>query len=204
MSKKIRIILIVCLLLLGTSVTIWAEGKYQWIEVYFDTVQVKVNGDYLPLSENSIIYDGSIYIPLRNLSQMLGADVSYDKNDRSVNLHFINSSRYQNIHSLNTKITYQYMVIQQNLIIEQLSSLLEMEDFAGMKEVLARYENLRKLAMDMQDETLAAIFDKLRLSGEVMRNGLESNNLEHYYLAWSMFDQNVIDLNEYLESKLDK
>ncbi|MDF2960940.1 MAG: putative carbohydrate binding proteincopper amine oxidase family protein, partial [Paenibacillus sp.] len=87
--KRAYMISLIAFSVLACSSVAWAEGRYKTIEVFFDKINIKINGQQANLTKDSIIYDGSVYVPLKNLSELLGAEVSWDNANRSVNLDFI-------------------------------------------------------------------------------------------------------------------
>lgn len=73
---------------------------------------------------------------------------------------------------------YQYIAIKNNTIMNQVINQFKKEDMNGMKTILARYD----MAKDLQDLDLEVIFEKMMASGELMRLGYQSKELDDYYL----------------------
>ncbi len=79
------IIILVLILLMGFSLS-FGVGYSREITAWFYGIQVKLDGDNLQLSKEPFIYDGSVYIPLREVSRNLGIDVKWDGNNKTVYL----------------------------------------------------------------------------------------------------------------------
>ncbi|MCG8539258.1 MAG: copper amine oxidase N-terminal domain-containing protein [Clostridia bacterium] len=79
------IIILVLILLMGFSLS-FGVGYSREITAWFYGIQVKLDGDNLQLSKEPFIYDGSVYIPLREVSHNLGIDVKWDGNNKTVYL----------------------------------------------------------------------------------------------------------------------
>jgi hypothetical protein len=201
MKKKWIVILLVAALLLTSGIAI-ADGQYKKIEVYFSKINLNVNGQPLELSRESILYNGTIYMPLRNLTESLGAEVTWDDVNRSVNLDFIIDDASQLVFSSAKIGIYQYITIQNNDILNAMIDHFKKEDMNGMKDVLARYEQLRQVAVDLQDEEMALVIEKMQASGELMRSGYQSKSLNDYYLAWTIFNTNAGNLVELLRNRI--
>lgn len=78
MFNKLKIFtmgfLTACVLMLSTGV--FAQDIYQSISVVFDAIKVVVNGENKQVS--NLVYNGSTYIKLRDLSNVFGKEVEWD------------------------------------------------------------------------------------------------------------------------------
>lgn len=200
MRTKVVVILLLLGMLLGGTL-VWAEGKYKTIEVYMDRINVIINGQKLTLTKDSIIYNGTVYLPLRDLSDSLGAQVTWNEQNRSVALDFI-KDQSATAFQASQKGLYQYINLENNQIMSLMIESLQANQMEPMKDVIARYESLRLLAVSLKDTKLAQIFEKLSVSAELIRSGWISKNLDDYYLAWTIFNTNAGSLNVVLKEKL--
>lgn len=82
-SLKVVIVLIVLSILVGGIVK--ADSIEQTVDVMFDYVNLKVNGEDVETS--NIVYNGTTYVPLRAAAQLLGKEVGWDQltNTASIN-----------------------------------------------------------------------------------------------------------------------
>ncbi len=199
-NKRVIIVAIVAFIL-STGYAI-ADGQFRNISVYFSKLNLNVNGQPMELSRESIFYNGTIYMPLRDLSETLGAEVTWDDTNRAVSLDFLLDNKGQSVFSAAKKGLYQYIAIENNTIMNQMINQFKMEDMNGMKIVLARYDNLRLMAGDLQDKELELIFEKMLASGELMRSGYQSKELDDYYLAWTIFNTNAGNLIDLLRDRI--
>lgn len=198
--KKIAITVIIAFILsAGYAI---ADGQYKQITVYFSKLNMNVNGQAMELSRESIFYNGNIYMPLRDLSETLGAQVTWDDSNRAVNLDFLLDNKGQTVFSAAKKGLYQYIAIENNNIMNQMIADYKKEDMNSLKNVLARYDSLRLISRDLQDDELETIFEKLMASGELMRSGYQSKKLDDYYLAWTIFNKNAGNLIEVLRNRI--
>ncbi len=73
---------IVTVMLLSTAV--FSQGVKQTIEVIFNYVNIEVNGK--KVEADNILYDGTTYVPLRAVAEMLDKEVSWDQATRTASI----------------------------------------------------------------------------------------------------------------------
>lgn len=201
MRKKRLFIIAIIAFILSTGFAV-ADGQFKNIQVYFSKLNLNVNGQAMELSRESIFYNGTIYMPLRDLSEALGAQVTWDDTNRAINLDFLLDNQGQTVFSSAKKGLYQYIAIENNNIMNQMIVQFKNEDMNTMKTVLARYDRLRVIAEDLQDDELEVIFEKMIASGELMRSGYQSKKLDDYHLAWTIFNTNAGNLITLLRDRI--
>lgn len=202
MKKKTFILVTAGIIMLGGSATVWADGKMKSINVLFDRINVNMNGQQANLTQDSIRYEGSVYMPLRNLSEMLGANVSWDNETRSVNINFLidHSTQLNNTARLGV---YQYITLENNAIMEALIHSLKTNDTEKMGQLRDRYGALIVVAKNVKDDELSLTFGKLQAAVELLRGGWESKKFDDYSIAWSIYNTNAEKVNRLLKNKLD-
>jgi hypothetical protein len=201
MSNKKIVMFVIIAFVLSAGYAI-ADSQYKQISVYFSKFNMNVNGQAMELSRESISYNGNIYMPLRDLSETLGAQVTWDDTNRAVNLDFLLDNKSQTVFSAAKKGIYQFIAIENNSIMNQMIADYKKEDMNNLKNVLTRYDSLRLISRDLQDDELELIFEKLMASGELMRSGYQSKKLDDYYLAWTIFDANAENLLDQLRNRI--
>jgi hypothetical protein len=72
------------MLVLGLAFVSFAAYK-QSITVEFDSIKIKVNGT--SISKPNILYNGTTYVPLRAISEILGKDVIWDAKTFTANIN---------------------------------------------------------------------------------------------------------------------
>lgn len=185
------------------STAVWAEGNMKTIQVLMENIGVSVNGQQAALTKDSILHNGSVYVPLRSLAEMLGAEVSWNAALRSVNIDFIMDDVNELQTASQTGI-YQYIALQNNDAMKRLKNALEQTSSIEMSVVRDRYGALAEMSSDLGNEELALSFSKLEASVELLRGGWESKNLDDYGLAWSIYNTNAQRVNQILKSKLSQ
>jgi hypothetical protein len=89
--RKIFVVSIVVALVLGTAVGAFAANNLQSITAYLNSgIKIVYNGNVQELKDNNdnkvvpITYNGTTYVPLRAISNILGEDVNWDSSSNSV------------------------------------------------------------------------------------------------------------------------
>ncbi len=82
MKKFLCGFLVGCLLMMTTPVL--ADSILQSIDVVLDSVQVQVNGE--KLDANTILYNGSTYLPMRKVAEAVGKDVEWNQETMTANI----------------------------------------------------------------------------------------------------------------------
>ncbi|NHN30733.1 stalk domain-containing protein [Paenibacillus agricola] len=201
MNKKWMIAIVGGSLLLFGA-TAWAEGKLQTIQVLMEKLNVSINGQQAELAKESIVYNGSVYVPLRSMSEMLGAEVSWNNTSRTVNLDFIADKTKEVLASSEYGI-YQYIALENNGIMTDLIKALKTNDGENMGRMRDRYHALQLVAEDLKDEEMKVALNKLGVAVELLRGGWESKNLDGYAVAWSIYGSNADLMNKMLKERLN-
>jgi uncharacterized repeat protein (TIGR02543 family) len=143
-KKIMRNVIMILLLstLIGGSISFGA-GYSKQITAWFYNIKVNINGSYVHLSKEPLIYGGSIYVPLKDVSNYLGFDVSWDDNTKTVSL--TNKNQYSALpyyNQNNQNYNFQnynspYVIVNKNSI-EDIEDELnrDYEDYTGGKEKL--------------------------------------------------------------------
>jgi DNA-binding protein YbaB len=117
--KKIAknlVVTLLLILLMGCSVA-FGVGYSKQITAYFYNIQVKLDGNPLKFSNEPFIYNDSVYIPLRDVSENLGIEVKWDGNTKTVYLaKKITTPSYNNYNN-----SYESYYKQQYTFIEKKS-----------------------------------------------------------------------------------
>ena len=200
MMKRKVILSALALLLLISGVSL-ANGKFAKIEVFFDKVGLYING--MPSSQriDAMIYQGTLYVPLRAVGETMGGKVNWDSQDRNVGIDFV-ALLGDNVVNAADSALYQYVVIEKNQIMVNITQQLKTRNFEQMKAELERLQKLEELARDIEDEDMEVLFNKLVFAGEVIRSGLINNKGKDIRLANDLFLKAEKQLNEYLVKKL--
>lgn len=199
MKRKILIGITSGVLLFGGVA--FAGGKYQKIEVFFERINVAINGQQAELGKDSILYNGTVYVPLRSMGEMMDAEVSWDNVNRTVHLDFL-KDRKDEVYQASTQGLYQYIAMENNRILSDMIRYFKSDDMESMKQVIEEYARLQDLATDMKDDQMALTLDKMGAAIELLRSGWANKDVDDYTLAWTIYYMNAEDLNEDLKNKV--
>lgn len=200
---KRKVILSALALLLVVSGASLAKGQFAKIEVFFDKVGLYINGTPSSQTIDAMIYQGTLYVPLRAVGETMGGRVVWDSAERNVGIDFVTSLGDYVVQASNDAL-YQYIAIEKNHIMNNLIEQLKTRNFEQMKTELERLQKLEDLASDIEDEEMKVLFNKLVFAGEVIRSGLMSNKGKDIKLANDLFLQAEKDLNVYLNNILKR
>lgn len=94
--NKILIITIIMTLLISTFAS--ASSKKMNIEVLFNAINIEINGQ--KINEDTIVYKGTTYVPLRAVAEMLDKEVGWDQNTNTASINdkqttSINDKRFE-------------------------------------------------------------------------------------------------------------
>lgn len=199
MKKKIAIGLTAGLLLFGGIA--YAGGAYKTIEVFFERINVALNGQESALSKDSIFYNGSVYVPLRSLGEMLGAEVSWEDSNRTVHLDFLKDLK-DDMYQASTQGLYQYMAMENNRLMKEMVTAFQTDDVSVMQSVISDYDHLIRLAGQLGDTDTQTSLEKMKAALELLRGGWESKNVDDYALAWTIYYTNADKLIQSLKPKI--
>ena len=92
MSKRtFRIIICISVIAILLMSTVFAAGVKKNIEVLFNSVNLTVNGN--KVNAETIVYNGTTYVPLRATADMLGKEVGWDQKTSTASINDKISSR---------------------------------------------------------------------------------------------------------------
>ena len=86
--KKRRAVFVslLVLLLLGTSVLVFAANTTKSISVTYRNIVIRVNNVIKQTEQEPFIYNSYTYVPLRFVSEALGADVQWDDKTSTISI----------------------------------------------------------------------------------------------------------------------
>lgn len=105
MKKFLIGVLVGCLLMMTTPVL--ADSILQSIDVVLDNVQVQVNGK--KLDANTILYNGSTYLPMRKVAEAVGKDVTWNQETMTANIIDIGVDKLNNSIKLYQENGYDFL-----------------------------------------------------------------------------------------------
>ncbi|HZG56047.1 copper amine oxidase N-terminal domain-containing protein [Paenibacillus sp.] len=201
MRRKAWVIPLMVAASFAVSGLAWAEGKYRTIEAFFDRIDYRINGQAAAVRKESFIYNGSIYVPLRTVAELLGAKPFWDAATRSVTLEFVGDDIDALLGAANEGM-YQYISLEHNRVVESLATHLRSGDAAGIRADIEAWAVLRDVSLEIGDEDMADSFAKLMAAAEVLRSGWASKTFEDYMVAWQLLRGSYEELRGLLQSRL--
>jgi hypothetical protein len=197
--KMILITILSTLLLTGVSV---AKGHYQTIQVFIDQIQLRINGQLSSSPVDAMIYKGTVYLPIRTIGERMDGEVTWDGVSRTVDLDFIMPQSNSLVATANASI-YQYIATEKNQIMTQLTSNIKNNKYLGMKEQIKSLQDLEDLAVNLEDNEMMELLNKMIFSAEIIRSGLETKQLGlDYRLGTELFIQSELQLTSHIKNRL--
>ncbi|SHH33388.1 copper amine oxidase N-terminal domain-containing protein [Tepidibacter thalassicus] len=95
--KIITLSVVITLLLSGFA---FGSDYSKKITVYFKNIKVSLNGKNLNFSNEPFIYEGTTYVPLRDISESLGINVYWDEKSKSIYMHRNNTNYLDNSYEI--------------------------------------------------------------------------------------------------------
>ncbi len=89
---KRKIILLVTIITLMLNTVTMASGQVQTISVYFNSINLDVNGKQV--YADNILYNGTTYIPLRKTAELLGCEVGWNGETNTASVIQYNEKKY--------------------------------------------------------------------------------------------------------------
>lgn len=199
MIRKVGIITLLATFLLGGYAA--ATGQYKTIKVFADKVGIMLNGQPAGTMVDVLSHNGTIYVPINSIGDVLGGDVSWDAQNRTVAVDFAKTVGGQVVAASNADI-YQYMAIEKNQIMGNLVSLIQKKNYAGMKKEIQRLQTLEIQAKNIGDEKMENLLAQMAFSAEVIRSGLETKKGKNYQTAVNLFLKAEADFTDHLQGLL--
>lgn len=197
MIRKTSLLALVLFLLAGYAS---AGGVYRKVEVYLDRIGLVLSGQQTG-SIDSIVYNGTVYLPIRKIGEALGGNVTWDPARRAVDIDFVDSQG-ELVAAATQQTTYQYLLLEKNRIMKDMVAQIQKNDYTAMKGSIERLKLLEKYCDDFEDASAKDYFAKMAYAGEVLRSGLESKNGGDYKLAMQLFLDSESKVTEYLANKI--
>lgn len=174
LMKKFLLLIICIILVSGSNVN--AMGWTQTITPYFNSLTLYVNGKELP--GDTILYQGTTYIPIRAAATALGGDVQWDESTRSAYIttkrtDYIadvikwcdNGEQFMNDLAQLADCTLEYCYSEEyrDSYHDLMKSWLNYakEDFLYMASDTELYLKLRYIGVDINSEGVKAILDNM-------------------------------------------
>ncbi|TZE82429.1 stalk domain-containing protein [Calorimonas adulescens] len=146
MKKKLSILVAVLLIvstLFATAAFAATSGGFKAINAWFGGIKIVANGKTLTSDTQPLMYNNSVYVPIRLVSEALGQKVTWDQNSYSV----IISGSTADVDSLKAQIA------QKDATIASLQSdnAAKAARIAELEAQLKNQEESKKTASDLED-----------------------------------------------------
>lgn len=150
--KRIVSVLIVLAILVGVSTTVFAVKQQQQITVTYgmslffndqkSTLRDANGGEVQPF-----VYQGTTYVPIRGVSQLFGADVSYDAASNSAYIYDDFSEACAVVHQMSNIVNEGFLVYQDMILEATTTDLGDLSQYESAVEtkITNMYELLEEL-----------------------------------------------------------
>lgn len=82
--KKLLSMILAVLIIVGAAGTAWGAGNYITKKIWQGPITMYKNNQQVQLGVNPLIMDGTTYVPVRAMAQLLGMNVTWDNASRSI------------------------------------------------------------------------------------------------------------------------
>jgi len=115
MKKELRAFIagIIITIMLLSSVAL-ADNLKQTIEVVFNSINITVNGE--KVEADNILYNGTTYVPLRAVAEMLGKEVEWDGATRTASINDKIVEEAEGIPIKVEEVPYEITILEPNSI----------------------------------------------------------------------------------------
>lgn len=190
-NKKIAVVIAIIMLTLSIASTTFATNSIKNLQAYYKNIIIFKNGNQASFSNEPFIVDGTTYVPIRDMSELLGKTVTFNPATYRID---IADTADANTIALQTKL------VQQEITIKNLESQI-----AALK---AQHDNndydLDQLEEDLIDEFGEfddVAIDDIKISGDEDDIEVEIYiDLDEYQTEW---DDIEADIDEYLQAVVD-
>lgn len=114
--KKLAVVLAIMIFTLSIASSVFAAGTFKNLKAFYNNIKIFKNGTQVHMTVEPFIIDGTTYIPLRAVSELLDKDVTWDQATYSVGINDKPGMNPQQLYS---------QVINQQLTISQLESKIK-------------------------------------------------------------------------------
>lgn len=146
--KKLAALVAVMILTLSFASSTFASNTVANLKAYYKNITVFKNGSNFNFSNEPFIVDGTTYVPLRDMAEMLDKDVTWDGATYRIG---VNDKAGQNVIELNQQVFNQQLTISQlEAKIKNLESQLDKKESKSTslkdlaKELFKDYDEINK------------------------------------------------------------
>jgi hypothetical protein len=199
-SKKWLISASIGILFLSAG-TVWADGSFRSIKAYIGTISVTVNGNPA-VTEEAISYNDAVYVPLRDLSELLGAKVGWDDKQSQITVDSIPQDRALSIDGYG-EISYAELSRQNKDLQQQILLAVKLRQFSDLQSVVIGYASLIDKAEFMKDEAVSHYMEEMSAALEGLQVGWDQGDIKTYKQAWDTYMLNADQLDSVLKVKVN-
>lgn len=98
----------VATLIVGAAPTAFAKVSEMNIPVNFNNIKVVINGKELKTDKEPFTYEGTTYLPVRAVAEVVGKDVNWDSKTQTVTLNDRNQSNQEDTSATNNSVDKSY------------------------------------------------------------------------------------------------
>lgn len=201
----------------GNVLTLQAKTESLNIPVKYNNIKVKVDGNLISTSNEPFIYNGTTYLPVRDVATATGKNVNWDEATKTVNL---TSKEINNNNGNNNKTNDKSSGNFGDFSINIRDDFHMTKDYQGRDAICIKYDftNYQDKSTSFDSETYNKVFqngielEKTFVRSDAIDNQYDENSSKHiqkgatilvgeFYVLNDKASDVVVEAKEFLGSK---
>lgn len=141
-NKKIAIVMAIVVLSLALATTSFAADNYKNLKAWFGEIKIFHNGSQVQLKDKPFIVDGTTYLPVRAVSEMLNKEITWDGKNYHIGINDKPDLAYNEM--LNKFIVQEITVTQLQDKVKELEAKLKEKEEAKVSTLSDMEKQLNK------------------------------------------------------------
>lgn len=196
--KKLAVVIAIIILTLSLATTGFAANTMKTLQAYYRNITIFRNGNQASFTHEPFIVDGTTYVPVRDMSELLGKTVSFNPQTYRIDI--------TDVADANT-VMLQTKVIQQEIEIKNLNTKVkELEAKLAVKEEESKITSVSDLKKSLNKNygTYSKVDFDIDLSESKTKKTIDVEifvDLYEDYTAWSKLK--TTNIEGYLQDIVD-
>ncbi len=162
MKKYIRGFIIGAVFIIMVNNFVFAGGLQQTIDVFINRVSIEIYGEKIDM--NNILYNGTTYVPIRDISKIFGKKVEWDNNSNTAKVTKIDPNNKVDVEDI-----YSEIIVNTKLELDLISKkLANIQNDDEIEDILRQFKDISKADVEniyfgKQDSGIMHLIPKLEL-----------------------------------------